>query len=191
MFSFTYRSYASLLARQLSQILELVTEIKDVEDIRPEILGLVTAALCSSSSDLSVSMGAGRRAIEHIWNSDDLLAVNVTGSLRELEWKCFGQFALPPFLKGCTRILSDQQDAAAAGGKDMLKVQTLRVLARIAGAVLLENADRTVQQALTAWTEHFFNSFQLSAESVRSCSFMVIRTIYITARSSCYQNFPI
>ena len=153
------------LAKHISRILDAVTEISNNEELREEVFRVITAALSSTSSDLSVWMGSGRRALEHIWNTDPLLAINITGAIYEVGWKGFRQFALPPFLKGCIRILSVQQDQTLAGDC-MLRIQTLRLLAKLAEDGLLKEADASVVNSLNIWVEKFVGSFQLSAESV-------------------------
>ena len=106
-------------------------------------------------------MGAGRRAVEYAWSTDDLMAISLTGSLLELDWQAFSQFALPPFLKACTRILSQPHN------DNVLLIQTLRVLSRAAADGVLKTTDTTLSHALMDFVMRFLSCFTVSEESVR------------------------
>lgn len=151
----------SPLAKQLSRILDLMIQVKDVESLRNEFVSLASTAMCSTSSALSVLMGPGRRAIEYAWSIDDLMAVNLTGTLYELGWTAFSQFALPPFLSASSRILSQTQS------DNTLKIQVLRILSRIAADELLKSKDPAFSRALTGFVMHTLRTFTPSAERVR------------------------
>lgn len=152
------RQDSRLTAKQLSTVLDLTTKISYGETLRVPFLSIITAVLCASSADLSVWMGAGRRAIEHAWSVDETLAVSLTGTLLEAGWKGFNQFALPPFLKTSIGLLANLESSA--------HVETLRVLSKFAKNNLLKSVDDSWRSRLTVMVRACLEQFVVAEESV-------------------------
>ncbi|KAL5498462.1 UTP20 [Sanghuangporus vaninii] len=137
----TVRQGSRLAPKQVSTIMDATIKLSLNANLRNSILTLNTAALSASSADLSIWMGAGRRVIEHAWSVDAQLAVSLTGSLLEVGWKGFSQFALSPFLKKCLDLLASENTSP------LLQLQILRVLAKLAKSGMLKNVDEVIMLA--------------------------------------------
>lgn len=136
-------------------------------NLREPLIQTVTAALCASTADLGVWMGAGRRAIEQSWSKDADFAVTLTGALAELEWKAIDQFALPKFTHECLAHLSH---ASSSDSNSSLRLQILRVLAEFAKCGLLKDTDDAWRNHLATWIQLWLDDFQLCEVSVSTAN---------------------
>ncbi|KAL5483039.1 UTP20_9 [Sanghuangporus weigelae] len=156
----TVRQGSRLAPKQVSTIIDATIKLPFNANLRNSMLTLTTAALSASSADLSIWMGAGRRAIEHAWSVDAQLAVSLTGSLLEVGWKGFSQFAMSPFLKKCLDLLASE-DASP-----VLQLQILRVLTKLAKSGMLKNVDELWRSRLADWIRVWIGRFTVSEDSV-------------------------
>ena len=158
--SYDWRFTHPVVANQLSALIDATIKMPFQEDLRNSMLNLTTAAISASSADLSVWMGAGRRAIDHAWSVDSQFAVTLTGSLLEVGWKGFSQFALAPFLKKSLDLLVSRDEISLLG------LHNLRVLAKLAKSGLLKGVDDAWRSKLEEWVCTWIQKFTMSEDSV-------------------------
>ena len=127
---------------------------------------IITSALCSQPSDLSVWMNAGRLLLEQLWSDDKSsksyeLVISLTGSLYELGWKGLQQFAIPPFMKNIPSTLDNEVVTS-----DPI-IQVLGILARMAeDNILRKNMDEVVRGKLEKWAQNWLSTYKVSEGSV-------------------------
>lgn len=126
------------------------------EDVKDPLLSLATAALVSSPSDLSVWMNSGRRLIDRVWSSSHAFAVLLTGTLSELSWGGFKQFAFPSFISHCLQLLE-------SGDLD-IQSRTLRELAVLVKTGLLKDIDDGWRARFGSWVRSKLDGKALVAE---------------------------
>ncbi|KAL5476563.1 UTP20_1 [Sanghuangporus weigelae] len=134
----TVRQGSRMTCKLVSTIMDSTMKLPFDANLRNSLLALTIAVLNASPADLSIWMGAGRRVTEHAWSVDAQLAVSLTGSLLEVGWKGFSQFALSPFLKKCSDLL----------------------------AGMLKNMDELWRSRLADWMRVWIGRFTVSEDSV-------------------------
>ncbi|KAH8110477.1 hypothetical protein DFH11DRAFT_1547369 [Phellopilus nigrolimitatus] len=157
------RHGSRLSSKQLSQILDNSVKLAYEQTLYAPLLAVTTSALCASSADLAVWMGAGRRSVEHTWAEEPTLAVSLTGTLHESGWKGFSQFAQTPFVKGCPVLL---ETGAEEDRDSTVCLQVLRVLAKLAGDGVLKSTDDAWRARLATWVRTWLKTFTVSEKSV-------------------------
>ncbi|KAL5531823.1 UTP20 [Sanghuangporus sanghuang] len=176
----TVRQGSRLTPKQVSAIIDATIKLPLTTNLRNAVLTLTTAALSASSADLSIWMGGGRRVIEHAWSVDAQLAVSLTGSLLEVGWKGFSQFALSPFLKKSLDLLASEDTSP------LLQLQILRVLAKLAKSGMLKNVDELWRSRLADWIRVWIGQFTISEDSV----IMLAEMIALMPMLSSYNLIP-
>ncbi|KAL5476578.1 UTP20_7 [Sanghuangporus weigelae] len=134
----TVRQGSRMTCKLMSTIMGSTMKLPFDTNLRNSLLALTIAVLNASPADLSIWMGAGRRVTEYAWSVDAQLAVSLTGSLLEVGWKGFSQFALSPFLKKCSDLL----------------------------AGMLKNMDELWRSRLADWMRVWIGRFTVSEDSV-------------------------
>ena len=123
------------------------------------LASVIASSLIASPANLTIWMGAGRRALEHAWASSPLLAVSLTASLSELNWGGFSQFGLPVFLKNSISLLKSDDT--------QLQLRVLRCVSKLAGDGSLKDCDATWKEGFSEWLSNWASGFVVSPCSVR------------------------
>ena len=144
------------------KILDATVKMTYSDGIRDSLVFLIVAVLTAANSDLTVWVGAGRRAIEHYWESSPSLSVILSAALFEAAWGGFKQFALPPFMKNLQTVLLSTNSS---------KLAATRLLAQLAKGGSLKGMDGATRTFLATEIKNLLSTFTVSEASVNLFEF--------------------
>ncbi|KAG7447295.1 uncharacterized protein BT62DRAFT_948312 [Guyanagaster necrorhizus] len=152
--------------KHLSQLLTAANSIPITEAVRPSLLKLSAAVL--TAGDMALSMGLGRRFLEHCWDHP-VFAIELHGALADLGWGGWKMIALPTLLKKTPLLLENEP------------VRTLQLLASVHKEKRLGEIDLVWKQRVEQWVKNRLQNWVMSRESALELQFIVILSGYLSA----------
>ena len=141
-----------MAAKHLHALLSQFSTFPLSDQLHAPLLKFVVS--CLMAGDMSLWMGLGRKVLERAWEERPTLAMEMTGSLSELNWGGWKLLALPHVTKRVQSVL------------DVHPQKTLEWLGAIHKDGRLSTVDAAWKQGLQNWVDNRLTVWQGTEEQV-------------------------
>ncbi|KAK0463186.1 armadillo-type protein [Desarmillaria tabescens] len=152
--------------KHLSQLLTVANSVPITEEVRLSLLKLSAAVL--TAGDMALSMGLGRRFLEHSWDHP-VFAMELHGTLADLGWGGWKMIALPTLLKKTSLLLETEPG------------RTLHLLSLVHKEKKLGEVDLVWKQRVEQWVKNRLQNWVMSRESALELQSILILSGYFSA----------
>lgn len=127
----------TILEAQLSEIASVYLSLTYNPNLRPYMLKLSTSILIAGQS--AFWMGQGRKVVEHSWEIDSVLGIELSGTLCQLNWGGWKMIAAPRLFKNTWSSLETNPE------------RILRLLADLQKDGKLNDVDAVWKEKMQTW----------------------------------------